>query len=188
MEVTEAHLLAIMPHAAEKASLFVEPLNAALVRWEINTPIRAAMFLAQVAHETAELRYMREIASGAAYEWRKDLGNTEPGDGQRFPGRGGLMATGRQMYAKISKALFGDLRLLDHPEQMETPDLAMQSAGYIWTMAKGLNPIADAGTQSAFLLISKRINGVNRVTGYPNGWESRLGFWMAAKPALGVAA
>lgn len=188
VEVTAAQLVAIMPHAAAKASLYIEPLNAALVRWDIGTPTRAAMFLAQVAHETAELHYMREIASGAAYEGRLDLGNTQPGDGERFPGRGGLQATGRDMYRRISLAIYGDLRLLDHPELLETPDGAMQSAGFIWAVAKGLNRIADAGTQGGFLLVSKRINGVNRSTGYPNGWESRLGYWLKAKPALGVAA
>ncbi len=61
----------------------------------INTPLRRVHFFAQIGHESKELIYSEEIASGRAYEGRFDLGNTQPGDGVRFKGRGLIQITGR---------------------------------------------------------------------------------------------
>src|SRR5699024_3011785 len=59
---------------------------------------RAAMFAAQLGHESVGLQYMEEIASGAAYEWRQDLGNVYAGDGVRFKGSGPIQLTGRNNF------------------------------------------------------------------------------------------
>lgn len=186
MEVTAAQLLAIMPTARERVGLFVEPLNAAMDRFEINTPVRAAMFLAQVAHESAQLRWLREIwgptREQLAYEGRSDLGNTQPGDGPLFRGRGLIQITGRANYEACSFALYGDDRLLAHPETLEQRDGACQSAAWFWDAEKGLNPVADGGDTAAFLATTRRINGGT------NGWSSRQSYWLLAKQALGVAA
>ena len=63
-------------------------LNKYFSHYQINTPLRICAFLAQVGHESGQLRYAEEIASGAAYEGRKDLGNVHPGDGRKYKGRG----------------------------------------------------------------------------------------------------
>ena len=96
---------------AERADQFLKPLNDAMKEFEINTPKRQAAFLAQIAHESGELKYMEEIASGEAYEGRKSLGNTaarrrqalqgpwaDPVDGpEQLPqGRGGAEARPRR--------------------------------------------------------------------------------------------
>jgi len=184
MEVTSQQLLAIMPTARERVGLFVEPLNAAMARFEINTPNRAALFLAQVAHESAQLRWLREIwgptREQLAYEGRSDLGNTQPGDGPLFRGRGLIQITGRANYKACSFALYGDDRLLAHPETLEQLDGACQSAGWFWETLKRLNAVADAGDTGALLTTTRRINGGT------NGLSSRQSYWLAAKSALGV--
>lgn len=78
----------IIPYAGPRASVFLVPLNNAMTEFGIDTPARQAAFLAQVAHESGSLRYVREIADGSAYEDRADRGNTESGDGARFKGAG----------------------------------------------------------------------------------------------------
>ena len=124
-----------------------------MAEFEINTPARQAAFLAQIGHESGQLRYVRELASGAAYEGRKDLGNTQPGDGVRFKGRGLIQITGRANYLKCGEAL--GLDLIADPELLEQPINACRSAGWFWE-SRGLNALADAGD---FLRITKRING-----------------------------
>jgi putative chitinase len=132
---------------------FIQPLNQAMQEFEINTPQRMRMFLAQIGHESGELRYVRELASGEAYENRIDLGNTEPGDGVRYKGRGLIQLTGRHNYAEVSKAL--DVPALSNPELLETPLLAARSAGWFWNK-HNLNALADLGKFDA---ITRRING-----------------------------
>ena len=102
--ITGAQLQSIMPFAKARIPSFVAPLNAAMYEFHINSPLRQAAFIAQIAHESGELRYVKEIASGAAYEGRKDLGNTQPGDGMRYKGRGLIQITGRNNYAECGKA------------------------------------------------------------------------------------
>ncbi len=102
----------------------------------------------QPAHQNA----IANILYGG--EWgRKNLGNTEPGDGWRFRGRGGHMTTGRANYTRLSKAWLGDLSLLSNPERVESPDGWVASAIVFWVQ-NGLNEIAD----------KHGIDGVTRVT------------------------
>ena len=107
--VTLAQLLTILPNARPRAAAFLAPLNAAMVEFGITTLARQASFLAQVGHESGSLVYVRELASGKAYEGRAELGNTQAGDGVRFKGRGLLQVTGRANYAACGKTLGLDL-------------------------------------------------------------------------------
>jgi putative chitinase len=110
-----AKLKGILISAPESSiGKYANALSAKMNERGITTPLRQAHFLAQVGHETGELRYIEEIASGAAYEGRRDLGNTEPGDGVRFKGRGLIQLTGRANYAKYGLAIGKDLVTNDH--------------------------------------------------------------------------
>lgn len=172
MKLTIEQLLKIMPHARGRAAEFIEPLNLAMAEFGINTPARMASFLSQVGHESGQLRYVRELASGAAYEGRKDLGNTVPGDGVKFRGRGLIQVTGRANHAACGKAI--GLDLLAKPELLEQPINACRSAGWFWK-ANGLNELADAGDQ---VKVTKRINGGT------NGLADRLALFAVASKVL----
>jgi len=132
---------------------FLEPLNVTMSHYDISTRLRMAAFLAQVGHESGELRYVEELASGAAYEGRRDLGNLTPGDGVFYKGRGLIQITGKRNYALCGIDM--DLPLLEHPELLCTPMNAAMSAGWYWWNNK-LNVLADA---SKFTDITKRVNG-----------------------------
>lgn len=170
--ITNEQLHKILPHARSRVELFCDALNDAMNTYNINTPQRQAAFLAQIAHESGELRYVEEIASGKAYEGRADLGNTQPGDGVRFKGRGLIQITGRANYARCGAAL--GLELLEHPELLSDPGNASRSAAWFW-MTHGLNELADADN---FRKITLRINGGL------TGQEDRLAYWELAKEAL----
>jgi putative chitinase len=95
MILTIEKLRACMPASGARAPIFVEALNHAMLEFDIDTPQRQACFLAQIAHESGSLNYVEELASGADYEGRRDLGNTHEGDGKKFKGAGLLQVTGR---------------------------------------------------------------------------------------------
>ena len=170
--VTLVQLLAIMPLARPRAEAFLAPLNAAMAEFGITTPARQASFLSQVGHESGQLRYVRELASGQAYERRADLGNTQRGDGVRFRGRGLLQVTGRANYAACGKAL--SLDLLAQPELLEQTVNACRSAGWFW-QTRGLNALADTGDQER---VTRRINGG------VNGLVERLALFAVAQRVL----
>ena len=174
MNVTLEQLIQIMPAGAKRLPNFVDAINTALAEFSINTPARAAAFLAQLGHESGQFRYMAELASGAAYEGRVDLGNTEPGDGKKFKGHGPIQITGRTNHKTCSLALYGDDRLLDTPELLEQPEDGCRAAGWFWK-TRGLNMLADDGD---FDRITKRINGGQ------NGREDRRALWAVAKRVL----
>lgn len=178
MQLTCDQLQQIMPGARKRAALFIAPINAALAEFSISSPARAAAFLAQVAHESVELQFVREIASGAAYDTGRlaeRLGNTTAadGDGQRYKGRGLLQITGRANYAACGEAL--GLDLIATPELLERPEHAARSAGWFW-MCHGLNALADKG---AFDAITAVINGGQ------NGRDKRRAYWLTARRVLG---
>jgi putative chitinase len=172
--ITLEELHEIMPHAkVARLEMFIGPLNEAMQEFGISDTVeREAAFLAQVAHESGETRYVHEIATGEAYEGRKDLGNIQPGDGVRFKGRGLIQITGRSNYHACGEAL--GLPLLDQPYLLETPIHACRSAAWYW-QTHGLNELADKGD---FLLITKRINGGT------NGYADRMAYFARAQSAL----
>jgi putative chitinase len=145
-------LAALMPHC-HWPTTYAPLLQAAMVGGAITTPLRSAAFLAQLAHESGELRYFEEFASGEAYEGRADLGNTQPGDGERFKGRGSIQLTGRANYTAAGAAL--GLDLVSHPEMAASPGVGFRVAVWYW-ITHGLNALADARD---FDGITKRING-----------------------------
>jgi len=173
--LTLQQLSEIMPHARRRAAIFIGPLNQAMPADQIYTPARVAAFLAQIAHESGELRYVREIASGEAYEGRKDLGNTQPGDGRRFRGRGLIQITGRANYEAVSEALGVDF--INAPALMEMPVWAVRVSTWYWK-SRGLNILADMGD---FRQITRLINGGL------NGQAERVRYWETAKRVLKVA-
>lgn len=179
MALTLDQLRKCIPYAGPRAALFHPHLVAAMAEFGIDTPLRQAAFLAQIAHESGSLRYVREIASGEAYDTGRlaaRLGNTPEadGDGQRFKGRGLIQITGRANYKQCSQALFGDDRLLEMPTLLEDTVAACRSAAWFWH-SRSLNPLADTG---AFRAITRIING-----GF-NGYADRLAYYERAKAVL----
>jgi putative chitinase len=175
--LTVSQLLQIMPDAGKRATLFVDPLNAAMAEFDIDTPARQASFLSQVGHESGQLQFMHELASGAAYDTgplAKRLGNTPEadGDGQRWKGHGLIEITGLVNHTACAK-YFG-IPLDKIAAWLETPEGACRSAGWFWK-THGLNELADTGDQRA---VTKRVNG-----GY-NGLAERLEIFDAAKRVL----
>jgi predicted chitinase len=173
--VTLDQLKQVMPHLGKsKAEAYVGPLNVAMAEGNINTALRQAAFLAQIAHESVELRYFEEIASGAAYEGRASLGNTQPGDGKRYKGRGPIQLTGRTNYRHAGKALGIDLE--GQPELAALPEHAFRVSVWFWT-SRDLNSKADA---EQFDAITKKVNGGFR------GKASRDAYYARAKRVLGI--
>jgi putative chitinase len=172
--MTPAELTAMMPYAATRSLTYAPLLSKAMSEFGIDTPRRQAAFLAQVCHESGSLRYTKEIADGSAYNNRADLGNTQPGDGPRFKGRGLIQITGRSNYRECGLAL--GLDLLSQPDVLELPEGACRSAAWFWN-ARDLNQFADT---DAFGALTRRING-----GY-NGIDDRIQHWLRIRRALGL--
>jgi len=186
--LTIEQLQAIMPLLpAAKRTTYFPFLTAAVSEFGIDQPARTAAFLAQLAHESAQFKFMEEIWGPTTAQRRYEppdklattLGNTEPGDGFRFKGRGPIQVTGRANYRR-----FGDLLGLDlvaTPGQAASPEVAFRIAALFWSK-KGLNELADRVTSEAFREITRRING-----GF-NGLAERQRFYETAKTVLAVVA
>jgi len=170
--MTADELRRILPQSASRADLFAGPLTAAMEEFDINTPARQASFLSQIGHESGQLRWVRELASGKAYEGRRDLGNTQPGDGVRYKGRGLVQITGRANYTACMMAL--DIDCVEQPELLEQPINACRSAAWFWK-SHGLNELADKGDQ---VKVTRRINGGT------NGLADRLALFENAREVL----
>lgn len=184
-------LACVMPRLElAAAQAYLDPLNAAMAKAEINTPARKAMFLAQLAHESNQLRSWEELPhrkvyawcrlcrakgphpAGAQYEGRADLGNTQPGDGIMFKGRGPIQLTGRANYRAAGADLGLDLER--SPALVAQPGPGFLVAGWFWTTRR-LNELADRGD---FERVTKRINGGLL------GYEDRLRFLDLATKAF----
>ncbi len=132
-----------------------------LEKYGVNTHLRICHFLAQAAHESAGFKTLEEYASGAAYEGRKDLGNTKAGDGVKYKGRGIFQLTGKANYAIYGEKLGVDL--VSNPKLAATAEISVQVALEYWN-SKKLSVLADQGNIDR---ITKLING-----GF-NGLEDR---------------
>jgi putative chitinase len=176
--LTESMLRQIMPSVRPASCTAYAPfLQQAMEEFSISTPARAAAFLAQLAHESGQLCHMEEIWGPTPAQCRYEpgtrlatrLGNTEPGDGKRFKGRGPIQLTGRANYRRYGRVLGVDL--IAHPELAATPQVGFRVAGLFWRR-NGLNELADA---QRFKAITRRING-----GF-NGLADRINFYERAK-------
>ena len=184
MNISTQQLAAACDCGIMRAQNWTQAINDTLKQFAVDTPVRAAAFLAQVAHESNRLIYTRELwgPTGAqlGYEGRRDLGNVQPGDGFRFLGRGLLQITGRANYCamrdKLRSLMPGVPDFETAPTALEVPRWAAMSAGAFWNTHK-LNDLADAG---AFEQLTRRINGGL------NGIEDRLALWERARNALGT--
>jgi putative chitinase len=176
MSITQQQLLQILPSAGTKAGVFAPVLNTAMQRYQIVGTKRVAAFIAQIGHESGQLRYVREIwgptPAQARYEGRPDLGNNVAGDGFKYRGRGLIQVTGRANYAACGEALGVDL--VNQTELLEQPQYACMSAAWFW-VTNGLNSLADAGD---FERITRRINGG------VNGLAERKAFYAKALQVL----
>jgi predicted chitinase len=181
--LSDSALQQIMPTLPEaKRQLYLPFINKVMEIYEINTTLRASAFLAQIAHESGELRFMEEIwgptAQQKKYEPPSDLartlGNTQPGDGKRYKGRGPIQITGRANYKKYGDLLGVDLE--GNPDLAATPQFAFSTAALYWK-TRGLNELADV---QDFITITKRINGGT------TGLNERQRYYEIAMNALGV--
>src|SRR5262245_22450540 len=183
--LSDNDLQQIMPRLPQaKRQLYLPFINRVMEIYEIDTPLRASAFLAQIAHESAELKYMEEIWGPTAQQKKYEppgevanrLGNTQPGDGFRYRGRGPIQITGRANYEKYGDLLGVDL--IGNPDLAATPQFAFSTAGLFWKL-NGLNELADV---QDFTTITKRINGGL------NGLEERERYYDNAKNVLGAEA
>lgn len=158
-----SHLEQILRQASrQRLREFTPLLGAAMRQFGIDGNLRrAAAFIAQLAHESGQLRSMQELWGPTEAQKRYEppgelarrLGNREKGDGFRYRGRGPIQLTGRANYAKFGQLLQIDLE--GDPDQAATPQVGFQVAGLYWDR-NGLNALADADDLDG---ITRRING-----------------------------
>ena len=183
--ITAAQIAAACGCPLARAVQWAPALSEAMHLYGIDTSARRAAFLAQVAHESGRLLFVREIwgptPAQLGYEGRRDLGNVRPGDGRRYCGHGPIQITGRANHARARD----ELRLLvptapdfeASPEMLEIPRWGALAAAEFWSR-RGLNALADVGTPEACKRISRAINGGD------NGLADRLALWHGACAAL----
>src|SRR5690606_21874145 len=138
----------------------------------LDNSLRLIHFLAQLAHESGNFRYMEEIASGAAYEGRTDLGNTQVGDGKRFKGRGPIQLTGRANYRKYGQQLGIDFE--NNPEIVAIPSIGLMVACKFWS-DNVLNALAD---QADVQMITRQINGGTNGLSHRKAHLTKLRGWI----------
>lgn len=201
--ITSEQLQHIYGCNAMRAAMYLEPLNAGMAEFKIDTPTRIAAFLAQLGEESARLIYVEEIATGDAYNGRENLGNTKPDaykwagaalPGPYFKGHGLIQITGFNNHQACGIDLYPDdpAVFLREPRRLCQPGDAARSAAWFWAVGAGknlshaarahglqvgcnLNDVADAGD---FLGVTLAINGGL------NGQNDRLFLWSKAKSIL----
>lgn len=175
--MTIEELLLIMPRAPrESVERDAAYLTQVMYAGDLKCVTRQAAFLGQTAVESGELRYWAELADGSAYEGRLDLGNTEPGDGKRFKGRGPIQLTGRHNYQICGDAL--GLDLVNDPEQVQDAEVGFRVAMWFW-VSHGLNEKAD---KLDYVGITRTING--GLTHH----DKRMAYYYRALEVLGRSA
>lgn len=153
----ELDLLVLLRKAFPRGneSLYVDLKNT-MDSFEISkTKERAIHFLTQVGHESAGLYYMEEIASGDAYEGRRDLGNIHPGDGRKFKGSTPLQLTGRANYKQFADFV-GDPKVMEIGAKYVIRNYPTLPSGY-WWHKNNMNKLCDEG--ATVKQITRKVNG-----------------------------
>lgn len=177
-EITKEQILKIMPNAKNRVDKYLPYFNELAEKYHINTKLRWAHFLAQIAHESGELLYTHELGKNSYFtkyekgSLGKMLGNTHKGDGAKYKGRGFIQLTGRSNYSIFQ--VYSMQPVLEHPELLEQPELCVDVSMWFWE-SHGLNELADADN---VLRITKKINGGT------NGLVSRKKYLARAMVAL----
>lgn len=185
MDLTKQMLLRAVPTLyVDRADEFVASFNQWAIPFGINTTKRMVHYLAQVFHESGELKYVEEIASGQQYEGRKDLGNTQPGDGRLFKGRGFIQLTGRANYTAFGKCDVVTQDVIARPELVAEFPLNQMASMWFW-QTNGLNEIADKDDggkmgEDIVTRITKRVNGGT------NGLSQRKYYYRRFKKEFGL--
>lgn len=181
MQITQTQLLRAVPTLCRaRLNEFVASFNMYAIYFGLDQPCRMAHYLAQVFHETGELRYVEEIASGDNYEGRKDLGNTQKGDGRRFKGRGFIMLTGRSNYTAFRDYDLCTEDVVEHPRLVAEYPLNQVASMWFWEKNR-LNAIADQGnTEKVVERITRKVNGGT------NGLSQRKYYYRRFKKELGL--
>lgn len=181
--ITKEQLKAAIPLASqENIDKYYEHLLSGMEKYGIDTPVRQAYFLAQIAHESGSLSAVSEnlnysaqrllqifpkyfkADTAASYAnkpmkiankvYGNRMGNVEPNDGFKFRGRGLIGTTGRENYYKTGKGLGIDL--VANPDLLLDPKWAAHAACWFWYKF-GCNDFAD---KKDFKGVTKRINGM----------------------------
>lgn len=158
----------------DRYAALLPAVSASLAYCQCTTVDRVAMWMAQVGEESGGLQWMEELADGSEYEGRVDLGNTQPGDGARFKGRGPIQITGRANYTSLSAWAYGQNLVpsatffVDDPTQLSSDQYGFVGVDWYWTVARPMNVYAD----------NEDIVGATRaVNGGTNGLPDRIDRW-----------
>jgi predicted chitinase len=138
----------------------VVELNKCLKTFDITTTPRLRHFISQCSHESGGGRWMKEIASGNAYEGRKDLGNTQSGDGPKFKGAGFIQVTGRYNYQQFANFI-KDQRVMEGVDYV-AENYPFNISGF-WWMNNKMNELCDTGATCR--QVSARVNGKDPANG-----------------------
>lgn len=183
MKVTREQIIQIMPNAEKYVDKYLVYINGYSELFKIETPIRMAHFLSQVAHESNELMYTKELGNKNYFvkydhgQLKQLLGNLKDGDGYKYRGRGLIQITGRANYQAYQDSKYCRGDIMNEPQLLEQPLGAVKSAMW-WWWKHDLNKLAD---KDNFTAITKTINGGT------NGLESRRKFLVRAKKVFNIA-
>lgn len=183
---------------------YLEPLNNTFQKYEINTPLRQAMFLTQTGHETGSLSSIVEnlnysaesllkvfkkyftpeqaadyahkpaLIANRVYANRMGNGDEGSGDGWKYRGQGLIQITGKENYKNLGDELMYDF--VANPQDLQKPGAAAMSAGWYWKLRK-LNLYSDKGDVHE---VRFRINGGD------NGLADCITRYVRCKMALGI--
>lgn len=156
-----------------------QKIIAECIRQGVTDKRQQAYILASAKHESDQYQTQTEYSSGRQYEGRSDLGNTQPGDGVKFKGRGYVQITGRRNHEVYSKRTGKDL--VGNPEQIAT-DQDLSRFILVDGMKTGAFTGAKlddylGGTKSDYIGARAIVNGSDKaslIAGYAREYETRL--------------
>lgn len=153
--ITESQLNRIGWSSSNLSQAIIDDLNRCLEEYNITTLSRMRHFISQCSHESGAGLWPKELASGVAYEYRSDLGNTQPGDGPKYKGGGYIQLTGRYNYTTFSNAI-GDSLIIDIGVDYVAENYPWSSAGF-WWHNNNMNALCDRNPSVSE--VTRRVNG-----------------------------